>query len=231
MAYLFEQRYDLAFSAVRVNVLTGGDLMDYNVLILPHGDPEEYRARLGERGIERLKAWIQQGGTLVLIKGAARLAMHESVKLTTSQCVSDLRKLKPEKETKEQAPSSDPVPDEHKPDSVQGAVLRAKLDPYHFLSFGYGETVNVLVYSDYVFTPSKAGHNVAAFVEPTQLRISGLISDKMRNALANQSYLIDEPTGQGHVILFADDPNFRATWDSLNRLFLNSLFFAPSLQR
>ena len=28
-------------------------------------------------------------------------------------------------------------------------------------------------------------------------------------ALPNQVYLIDEPTGQGHVILFADDPNFR----------------------
>ena len=51
----------------------------------------------------------------------------------------------------------------------------------------------------------------------------------MENALPNQVYLIDEPTGQGHVILFADDPNFRAVWDGLTRLFLNSIFFAPIL--
>ena len=46
-------------------------------------------------------------------------------------------------------------------------VLKTELDrhqlPHHFLSYGYGETVNVLVESDYLFTPSKNGHNVATF--------------------------------------------------------------------
>ena len=38
---------------------------------------------------------------------------------------------------------------------------------------------------------------------------------------------VDEPTGRGHVVLFAEDPNFRAIWRSTTRLFFNSFLFQP----
>ena len=134
-------------------------------------------------------------------------------------------------EGKAPAVPDEPIPEEYKPDEVHGAVVKVKLDRYHFLSYGYGEEINVLLDSDYLFTPSKEGHNAATFVDSPQLRVSGLLSEKMTKALPKQAYLIDEPTGRGHVILFADEPNFRATWDGLTRLFLNSIFFGPSLRR
>jgi hypothetical protein len=31
--------------------------------------------------------------------------------------------------------------------------------------------------------------------------------------------------GAGRVILFGDEPNFRGTWYSTNKLFLNALFY------
>jgi hypothetical protein len=235
MAYLFEQRYDLAFSAIRLDILTGGKLDDYNVIILPDGSADGYRRHLGEGGVARLKTWVQNGGTLVLIKGAAVFGTHDDVKLTTTEHIRDLRKLKPDAEGEQAEKSKDekdePIPEEYRSERVHGAVLKTKLDRHHFLSYGYGETVNVLIDSDYLFAPSKNGHNVASFTDSNKLRVSGLISERMENALPNQVYLIDEPTGQGHVILFADDPNFRAVWDGLTRLFLNSIFFAPSLRR
>jgi hypothetical protein len=235
MAYLFEQRYDLAFSAIRLDILTGGKLDDYNVIILPDGNADGYRRHLGEGGVARLKTWVQNGGTLVLIKGAAVFGTHDDVKLTTTKHIRDLRKLKPMADSEQAEKSKDekdePIPEEYRSERVHGAVLKTKLDRHHFLSYGYGETVNVLIDSDYLFTPSKNGHNVATFTDSNKLRVSGLIREKMEQALPNQVYLIDEPTGQGHVILFADDPNFRAVWDGLTRLFLNSIFFAPSLRR
>jgi hypothetical protein len=36
----------------------------------------------------------------------------------------------------------------------------------------------------------------------------------------------DEPTGQGHIIWFAEDINDRAMWPGVNKLFLNSLILA-----
>jgi hypothetical protein len=35
--------------------------------------------------------------------------------------------------------------------------------------------------------------------------------------------------GQGRVILFAQNPNFRATWYGTNKLFLNALLFGGML--
>jgi hypothetical protein len=42
-------------------------------------------------------------------------------------------------------------------------------------------------------------------------------------------FLIDEPRGRGHVVLYVEDPNFRVFWYGLNRMFLNSIYFLPSL--
>jgi hypothetical protein len=33
--------------------------------------------------------------------------------------------------------------------------------------------------------------------------------------------------GSGHIIAFADDPNYRAMYPALQRLFVNSVLFGP----
>ena len=91
--------------------------------------------------------------------------------------------------------------------------------------------MDVLMNSSTMFTPSRNGRNVATFVDKRDLRVSGLVWKEMLEALPGRAYLIDERIGQGHIILYADDPNFRAYWDGLSRLFLNSLLFGPSLAR
>ncbi len=35
--------------------------------------------------------------------------------------------------------------------------------------------------------------------------------------------------GNGKVIFFADNPNFRGTWYGTNKLFLNALFFGSHI--
>ena len=42
--------------------------------------------------------------------------------------------------------------------------------------------------------------------------------------------LIAERKGDGSVILFADDPNFRGIWYGTNKLFLNALFFSNAFE-
>ena len=49
--------------------------------------------------------------------------------------------------------------------------------------------------------------------------------------LSGKAYLVDEPMGRGHVILFADDPNVRGYWRGLSKLFMNSVMLSPSLRR
>jgi hypothetical protein len=47
--------------------------------------------------------------------------------------------------------------------------------------------------------------------------------------VAGTSWLIEEPTGGGHVVVFAAEPNFRYIWHSTTRMFLNSLIYAPTI--
>ena len=61
------------------------------------------------------------------------------------------------------------------------------------------------------------------------LRLSGFIWPNTERLLRGNVYLIDEPTGRGHVILYSEDPLYRGIWRSTTRLFFNSILFAPAL--
>ncbi|NBP70992.1 MAG: hypothetical protein EBU52_19920, partial [Cytophagia bacterium] len=45
--------------------------------------------------------------------------------------------------------------------------------------------------------------------------------------IANSAAIVTSSLGSGRVILFTDNPNFRAFWYGTNKLFLNALFFGP----
>ena len=105
-------------------------------------------------------------------------------------------------------------------------LLRVTLDPDSFLTFGYGSDLDVLVFSSRVMTLSKEGYNVARYTEKPL--VSGFAWQRMQRALAGRAYLVQENLGSGHLVLFAEDPNFRAGWEVTERLFLNAVLFGPS---
>ena len=73
-----------------------------------------------------------------------------------------------------------------------------------------------------------AGATWRASARQTPL-LSGFAWPEAAARLRGAAYLIDEPQGRGHVILFADDPNFRNFWRGLEKLFTNALLLRPSL--
>lgn len=119
------------------------------------------------------------------------------------------------------------------PEAVPGAIMRATVDRTTYLTYGYEDAqLPVLVNSGYFFRPSKEGTNAVVFApEASQsLRLSGFIwPNNTERLLRGTAYVIDEPTGRGHVILYSEDPQFRGIWRSMTRLFFNSILFAPSL--
>ena len=97
--HLFDQVLELRFSAIDIARFATTDLRRYNVLVLPpirtyRGDneppPEDrggaaYRHTLGEKGIERLDAWIRAGGTVVGIAGGAEFLADAELELTKTR--------------------------------------------------------------------------------------------------------------------------------------------------
>jgi hypothetical protein len=119
------------------------------------------------------------------------------------------------------------------PEAVPGAIMRATVDRSTYLTFGYEDAqLPVLVASGYFFRPSKEGTNAIVFTGDVSrpLHISGFVwPDNTERLLRGTAYVLDEPTGRGHVILYAEDPNYRGFWRITTRLFFNSILFPTGM--
>ncbi len=118
------------------------------------------------------------------------------------------------------------------PEAVPGAIFRATVDRSTPLTYGYEDAqLPVLIDSAYFFRPSKEGTNAVVFTgEGNQppLRLAGFIwPNNTERLLRGTAHVIEEPTGRGHVVLFAEDPNYRGFWRATTRLFFNAFLFQP----
>jgi hypothetical protein len=213
--FLFEQVLDYPFTPIRTDRLRRADLSKYDVLIFPDGGDGAYEELLGAQGVARIKQWIENGGTFVGIRGGAAFATREKVGWTTSRLAG-----------RSGAEGEKPV------ERTPGAFLRVWMNAASYLTFGYDTSAApevVMHNSAYIFSPSKEGTNAVSYAKEKP-RVSGFIWPDTEERIAGTPYLIAENVGRGQVILFADDPNFRLYWPRLTRLFLNAVFFAPSLR-
>jgi hypothetical protein len=236
--FVLERRYGFSISAVRVSTLPKFDLRETDVLILPQGN---YAGAINDDGIRRLRDWIRAGGTLVTIGEASRWAASEKVGLLDAR--SEMRDGKPEdsddKDKEKDKKGASPVPfsydkailpERERPENTPGAVLRVNLDTEHWLASGTDGAIQVIVEGHRVFTPVKLdqGTNVGVFTTKDRLVASGLVWDEARDQLAQKAFLVEQPMGDGHIIAFAEDPNYRAFAEATELLFINSVLLGPS---
>ncbi len=115
------------------------------------------------------------------------------------------------------------------PEGIPGAIMRSTVDRTTYLTYGIEDNeLPVLLSSGYFFRFSKDGTNALLFEQKPKnpLTISGFVwEDNTERLLKGTAYLIDEPTGSGHVILFAEEPFFRGIFRSVTRPFFNSILF------
>jgi hypothetical protein len=104
------------------------------------------------------------------------------------------------------------------------------LDREHWLSAGTDFEMGVLVESRRIFTPITLdkGDNVGVYAPKDKLRMSGLVWDEAQAALAQKAYLIHQSSGAGHVIAFAEEPNYRAYTEGTMLLFANAVLLGPA---
>lgn len=119
------------------------------------------------------------------------------------------------------------------PDEVPGVLVRARLDPDHWITAGASPTVNALFNGRDIFSPMKTdkGVNAALFLASDKLVASGYLWRENRDQLAYKPLVVVERQGRGYVIGFTADPCFRAYLDGMNVLFLNAVFRAPAHAR
>ncbi len=233
--YLFDQVWRIPATRVPGSVISDLDLSKFNVLILPDG---RYPGALGEPFVARLKDWVRGGGTLILVKGAAAWATEKSVGLLASKPVKKVVKTdqepekKPVEKAEKPAAPAEPKPDgekaEESPDPVPGAFLRASVYDDHFVTFGSPAEVFPLVNTDLILSPLKPtdGRNLVNFAA-RDLLVSGFCWPQTLELLAGKPLVLYQSFGKGHIVAFADDPNYRAMTPASQRFFLNAVFLGP----
>jgi len=228
--FLFDQRYQLPFTSVPAYLLSDVKLKDYNVIILPdEGGGSSYKAIIGDDGIKKLKDWVEDGGTLIAIAGGASF-IADNGELTSIRKIRKFKKDSAEKVTEKKDDEESKEEETESPDVIPGAIGRAVLNSKDFLVYGYNtDEIPVFIYSSNVFEGPIGKKQAVAYATSDRLKISGLIWDISKQRLENKVYASEEATGEGHVILFAEDPTFRTYWEGLDKLFFNGVLFGPSL--
>ena len=132
-----------------------------------------------------------------------------------------------------------------------GAIVAGRTDTKHWLTFGTEETLPLLYGKQPVlmtngaaeavvrvgtFTPNDAveakrilNWSTLPEGEDLQVRMSGLLWPEAASRIANSAYLTRERLGNGQVILFSGQPNFRGGARGTLRLWLNALIYGPGL--
>ena len=113
---------------------------------------------------------------------------------------------------------------------IPGSVLNGLLDTDHWMSSGTDGRIGVLVEGARVFAPITLDHgvNVGRYAEGQDLVASGVVWEESRQQLMNKSFLIHQPMGEGHLVAFAEDPNYRAYTEATALLFMNAVLLGPA---
>jgi len=245
--FIIERQFDYPVTAIRAAQLKSADLSRYQVLILPEsGWGPGYNDYLGKTGTDNLKDWVSRGGVLIGLGNANRYLADPEVNLLSirrenavveagkdknggshnktdskpKEATVDGQYLTSKSELKESI-----TPKIDRPDSVAGVLVKAEVDPDHWLGAGVASKLNVLVRGSDIYTPVKMdkGVNVATFSNADELLASGYIWEQNRKQLAYKPFVVAERSGKGYVIGFTQDPNVRAYLDGLNVIFMNAI--------
>jgi hypothetical protein len=242
LRYVLEQRLGLPVTPIRTSRLARADLSEYDVLLVPEGDPSGV---LGDGGQRAIRSFVQRGGVLVAIGDSLEtfssgdnplLAVKREAALGREPDAAGESKggLAEAIEIASDAEYREVIKDQQAlPDTLPGALLNVVADPDNFLSAGYDGGAVVLATGTQIFTPldRAKGINVLRFAAPGNLIASGYVWEENRRQLAYKPYLMAQPQGRGLVIGFAHDPSTRAYLEGLDLMIANAVLVAPSRVR
>jgi hypothetical protein len=108
---------------------------------------------------------------------------------------------------------------------IPGTLLLAAIDTTAALGYGFpGGEAAVLVRDPPELAPAEAGN---AWLYADRDPLEGYLPAAARRRLARTPYAVVVERGDGHVVLFADDPAFRGIVHALAKAFLNAVLLVP----
>jgi hypothetical protein len=209
--HLFDQRMNIPLSLLEPAVFNRVDIGKYTTIIIPGGSYTELNK-------DKLKAWVNGGGNLVLMEDAVAWASQNEIGNV---------KLKRARSATDSAASLTYIDREQRDGAQQmsGAIFRAEIDLTHPLSYGYTQPFVSMFKSNKVFIEKSRNPYATPFYYKDKPLQSGWLSRENYESVKNSAAVVVSTVGMGRVIAIADDPNFRAFWLGGSKLMMNAVFF------
>ena len=206
---LMDQHYQIPLSIIPSEGFSSLDLSRYNVLFVTaaHGD-------LNAASLAKIKNWVEAGNTLVTVEQGYQLARKlgvEDIKPKSAPAVSDIAY-----EDIEVAARAQGIP---------GVILNTEIDITHPLCWGYaGSTLPVQKNNAIIWEP--VAKSLRSPVSHTkEVLLSGNLLVSTRERLSETPVAVVTALGQGRVISYSIDPNFRGIWYGTSHLTANAIFW------
>ena len=209
--HLMDQRMDFRLTLLEPSQFNRVDVSKYNTILMVGGSYSDLNK-------DKLRSWVQSGGTLVLTEEAINWAQQQGiseVKLKRAKSGIDSSKWLSYGK-RDQLDGAQ---------QMRGAIVEATYDATHPMAFGYTQPTVSLFKANKVYLDRSRNPFATPFVyTPTPLQ-SGWMSAENLEATKGAAAVVVNALGQGRVINIADNPNLRAYWLGGAKLYMNAIFF------
>lgn len=214
--HLLDERMGMEPSVLEAGSLARTKLDRYTALVLTGGG-------IDSSGKSALRQWVQRGGVLLAVEQGVTWCIDN--KIVTAK----LRTDPPKKDSIPPAREYALVEEYARAQSFPGTIFRTTYDRTHPLLYGYESTpIFLMKTTDAILEPS-----VNPYATPVRYSDRPLVAGYMNKAherrIAGAAGVAVHALQAGRIILYADNPNFRAFWFGTNRLFLNGVFFGHAI--
>ncbi len=215
--HLFDQRLKMKITLLPVSKVNGRVLARYNRIIIPNGNLSAIR----ESGKENLRTWVQDGGLIITWKNPGQwlsLSNISNVKYDSGG-TDEKNKYKPYEDL-----------DENRGAQVTGgAIFEVRVDLSHPLAYGL-ENDRIPLFRNHNLVMQKSSNEYAnPLVYTSEPLLSGYVSEENLARIKDSPAVTVSTLGNGRIITFTDNPNFRAYWWGTNKLFMNALYYGKDI--
>ena len=210
--HLLDQKAAMPLTKINLDQLQNSDLNRYTTLILANGNYSGF----SNKAIAKIEQWIQNGGTLIAYQDAIKwLNETKFIDLTFKTLKNEAKNV-----------SFEQADDYRGAKLISGAIFETKLDLSHPINFGMPRnTLPIFRNTSIVIEPNKS-----SFDNPIQYTknplVSGYISKENLELLKETVPFQVTRKGEGRIIIFTDNTNFRAFWLGTEKLLWNAIFFS-----
>ena len=214
--HFFDKQLQYPLSLVYANDISRINWQQTDVIIMPDGN---YRFMGDKTSTDQLKDWVNKGGKLIALEGAAAaftrldwgLKSKKAEENTSKDPYDPLRSF----ENRER---------DYVRNITPGSIYKVELDNSHPLAFGYPNYYYTLKMDDNIFDFfNNNGWNVGVIKKEGQL--AGFVGSKLQSRLKDGLLFGAQNIGRGSVVYIADNIMFRNFWENGKLMLCNAVFF------